>query len=73
MNKLITIAVLGLAMSAGTMANDRIGDFSDVKPMMGESYGGQSLGRNDAPVTVPTFSGSGIVESGSSDRTSPNA
>jgi hypothetical protein len=61
MKKLLTIAVLGLSVSGFAMANDRMGDFSDVKPTLGQSYDGQSLGRHEAPTPTPTTGGKGVA------------
>lgn len=55
MKKLLAIAILSLSASGLALA-DEIGDFSFVKPTMGQPFDGQTLGRADAPVPVPTVS-----------------
>ena len=60
MNKLLSIAVLSLAFSGFALADD-VGDFSGVRATQGQSYDGQELSRNEAPVPVPSMNGKGVA------------
>lgn len=71
MKKLLAIAVLGLSLSGFALA-DEIGDFSDVKPTLGQPFDGQTLGRGDAPVPTPTSAIKGSA-SHVNDRAGPSA